>query len=1215
MRRLLFFLLFFILQIEIVYAQIDTIFWFAVPEASEAIPHNADKPIFLRIASYNQAATVTISQPAGGGFPMSTLNLGANSNQSVDLTTWLSVLENFYPDSVVNFGLKISSTAPISVYYDLVTGQGLSFRNNPEAFALKGNNALGTEFWIPSQNLVNNSSIYTPSPRNGFDIVATENNTTITITPSNNIVGHTANIPFNITLNSGQTYSAIATSNTAATHLQGSKVISDKPIAITVKDDLLSGAPYGSCADMAGEQIVPVNILGTEYIAINGFLNNPNSQIFVTATVNGTTISKDGTYITTINAGQTYQISIVNLSTYIQTSQPTYIWQLSGIGCELGATLLPHINCTGSENVSYIRSTNLELYANVVVPTGGENGFTINSNVVASSLFSNVSGTANQWKFARINLSNLTTYPLGNTIKIENSLHKFHVGVLEGGNNAGTSYGYFSDYGSVSVTAFGDTVCAGDTIHLTASNILGATYSWTGPNAFASNLQNPTIPNASVAYSGWYYLDVNTTNCSGEDSTYVEILPTPNLQFFPKDTSICTPAPIQLLATGATNYSWTPATFLSNPNIPNPIATPTSSITYYVTASIIPTCIITDSVTIIIEDLDTPNLIPDTFFCVGDTIVLHANSNNATSYLWSTNDTTPTISVYQSGQYWVTVGKDNCTESDTVNIIFYPYPDLQIYPNDTSICTPAPIQLLATGATNYSWTPATFLNFTNIANPVSTPTSSITYYVTASINSACTTTDSVTITIDDVDDPQLIPDTAFCGVDTFILDPNSQNATNFLWSTGDTTPTISIFQSGQYWVMVQKDLCINYDTVNITFYEAPDVEILNDDTTLCAIAPIQLNAIGATNYNWTPATFLNNPNIPNPIAIPTGTITYYLTAYDIPECSSIDSVNITIVLIDPPNLISDTTICEGDFIYLYANSNSSNSKYLWSTGDTTSSIYVLHSGQYWVKTFWGDCEGGADTVNVSFLPNSDLNILSSDTTLCSITPIALLASGSSSYRWYPTDYLSNPNIPNPIANPPYTITYYVTSNSSQNECNALDSITISIGEPPVISINAEDSIIVCEDNVLQLSASGAAIYHWRPENLCNDYTIPNPIVSPKSNTMFYVTGIDEQGCIGTDSIFVKFYDEAFVFVPNAFSPNNDGINDYFYPLINCGIELELFSVYNRFGELVFSTSQPNVGWDGLQNSKPSDVGVYFWYFVGNRNGNKVIKKGDVTLIK
>lgn len=246
-------------------AQKDTEFWFAAPEVSQHSGSFLDRPIFFRITTYDFPAAVTISQPANtNGMPVQTINIGANSTHSVDITAWIDSIENKPPDVVLNYGIKISSTALISVYYDVVTGGGTSSPSNPEAFGLKGKNALGTDFVVPAQNYLRNFDIYSPTPYNSFDIVATEDNTSVTITPTANILGHAAGSTFTITLNRGQTYSATATSQLPSNHLPGSWVTSDKPVAITVKDDLLRGQPYGGCSDLAGDQIVPVPLLGME---------------------------------------------------------------------------------------------------------------------------------------------------------------------------------------------------------------------------------------------------------------------------------------------------------------------------------------------------------------------------------------------------------------------------------------------------------------------------------------------------------------------------------------------------------------------------------------------------------------------------------------------------------------------------------------------------------------------------------------------------------------------------------------------------------------------------------------------------------------------------------------------------------------------------------------------------------------------------------------
>lgn len=437
------------------FAQKDTEFWFAVPEVSQSPTYILDREIKLRIISYQNAATVTISQPAGGGMATQSIYVPANSSETVNLSDNIDVLECKPADATLNYGLKITSTQPIGAYYEVISGgNGSMPANNPEAFVLKGKNALGTSFLIPSQNLLDNYSNpnYFPTPYNSFDIVATQNNTTVTITPSHDVTGHPASAgSYTVTLGAGQCYSATATSMLASQHLGGSKVQSDKPVAITVKDDLLSGGPVfgGNCADLAGDQIVPMTLLGTEYIAIKGELSAPGDYVFITATQNGTTVLRDGasTPIATLNAGEVFNFPIGNASTYIKTSAPAAVWQVSGNNCEVAATILPQITNTGSDSVAFVRTFNSALKVNLLTPKGNEDDFFINGNPVSTSSFLPVPGTNGAWLAARLDMP-LANYPQGSRILVRNTTADFHIGVLEinGLGGGGASYAYFSDY-------------------------------------------------------------------------------------------------------------------------------------------------------------------------------------------------------------------------------------------------------------------------------------------------------------------------------------------------------------------------------------------------------------------------------------------------------------------------------------------------------------------------------------------------------------------------------------------------------------------------------------------------------------------------------------------------------------------------------------------------------------------------------------------------
>lgn len=157
----LFLLLFMFLFPGIVAGQTDTTFWFVAPDVTSG---HSDRPVSLRITSFDQSSSVMITQPANPGFTPINLTVPANDITSVDLSGRLNYIENAPPNTILNFGLLIEASSPVTAYYEVVSN-GL----NPDIFTLKGNNALGTSFIIPHQNIHPNSNAYSPTPTNPFE--------------------------------------------------------------------------------------------------------------------------------------------------------------------------------------------------------------------------------------------------------------------------------------------------------------------------------------------------------------------------------------------------------------------------------------------------------------------------------------------------------------------------------------------------------------------------------------------------------------------------------------------------------------------------------------------------------------------------------------------------------------------------------------------------------------------------------------------------------------------------------------------------------------------------------------------------------------------------------------------------------------------------------------------------------------------------------------
>ena len=190
-KRYYFIILFFLTFITSVKSQIDTTFWFAAPDMSQGL---GDRPIYLYFNTYTQPATVKVSQPANGSFSQITRTITANSIDSINLTAFIGSIENSTANSVLNRGLYISSNAKISALYSIKAP------NNKESFSLKGPKALGTDFYIPMQEFWNQSPATSPKSFSSIDIVASDNSTTVLITPRTTIIGHAANVTYSIAL-------------------------------------------------------------------------------------------------------------------------------------------------------------------------------------------------------------------------------------------------------------------------------------------------------------------------------------------------------------------------------------------------------------------------------------------------------------------------------------------------------------------------------------------------------------------------------------------------------------------------------------------------------------------------------------------------------------------------------------------------------------------------------------------------------------------------------------------------------------------------------------------------------------------------------------------------------------------------------------------------------------------------------------------------------
>ena len=447
-----------------------TEFWLAPPDVTDLNNVPGGEPIYLVVMSAGAASTVTIDQPANGSFTPIVINDdGKRLFSRVNLTPFKPMLETRPTNTINNTGLHIVATTPISAYYEIAN------TNNTGMQILKGPDALGQEFYIPLHKhapFFNESSYASPHQAfASFDIVATQNGTTVTIYSPVPVDGHPALTQFSITLNRGQTYSAGFTGTNwqvPSNHPSGAVVLADKPIAVSIKDDSVHN-PSGGCTNLLSDQIVPVNAVGSDYIAIKGSLNNTGDEsVVIIATRNGTQIFLNGaaTPVATLFAGEYYRVDMDYLSAgpdnavYVHASQPIYAAHISGFGCEMGMALLPQLDLGGSQDVQFVRDDAQTFSLMLVSPASAVNSFTITgagTATITPASFVTVPGTGGAWMAARITY-NTTQVPVDTPFRVSNPAGYFALGILDGGATTGARYGYLSRF--TASVGFGVTVQA-----------------------------------------------------------------------------------------------------------------------------------------------------------------------------------------------------------------------------------------------------------------------------------------------------------------------------------------------------------------------------------------------------------------------------------------------------------------------------------------------------------------------------------------------------------------------------------------------------------------------------------------------------------------------------------------------------------------------------------------------------------------------------------
>lgn len=494
----------------------------------------------------------------------------------------------------------------------------------------------------------------------------------------------------------------------------------------------------------------------------------------------------------------------------------------------------------------------------------------------------------------------------------------------------------------------------------------------------------------------------------------------------------------------------------------------------------------------------------------------------------------------------------------------------------------------------------------------------------------------------------IMPNTV-CAPATIDFDNISQtlSTSTFFWDFGDGSTSTLQYPSHEYTTfgnytvtLVVRDpgSCNGTDTMTKQIVVLANTLDTLSTIYVCDLAPVQIGLPPgqdtALTYHWEPTTGLSNPDISNPIANITESTIY--TLY-ISNGSCFDTLVHVIEYVNVDfSLEENFIICLGDSVLLHPTINSEASYYIWSTSptfdpiinedQTVADIYVAPTTTttYYFKVGNGICFSTASTT----VRVSDINLTLPDTLrIClgeQITITPQFNCDQCSFVWDSLPSIISGNGTSTITVAPSSNTSYILTLTDIAGCSLKDTTVIIVFED-LFTLGMEawtDDNSIIQGDTAHLHCtfySGNFTYQWTPSESVLMPNSHNTPARPAISTIYHATITDINGCKKSDTVHI-FVEELlckdpYVFVPNAFTPNNDNVNDVLYVRSNI-VDWVLFRIYNRWGEKVFESTRLEDGWDGTWKGVDAPAGVYDYSLeVRCLGGRTHSTKGNVTLIR
>ncbi len=735
-------------------------------------------------------------------------------------------------------------------------------------------------------------------------------------------------------------------------------------------------------------------------------------------------------------------------------------------------------------------------------------------------------------------------------------------------------------------------VCEGVAVTLNGAGAVN--YAW--DNGVVNGVPFIQAPGNST----YTVIGTDLNGCQNTDQVDVTVNPLP-LVNAGADQVVCEGVAVTLNGAGAVNYAWDNGIVNGVPFIQAP-----GNVTYTVIGTDANGCQNTDQVAVTVNPLPMVNAGADQVVCEGVAITL--TGAGAVNYAWNNGalDGVPFFQAPGTITYTV-IGTDanGCQNADQVDVTVNPLPIVDAGAA-VEVCEGVAVTLNGSGAVNYVWDNGVVDGVPFIQAPGNN-----TYTVIGTDANGCQNIDEVDVSVNPLPVVTAGADQVVCEGTAVTLTGNG--AVNYAWDNGVTNgvPFVPAVGTITYTVIgTDSRGCENTDQVDVIVNPLPIINA-GPDQEVCEGVAVTLSGAGAVNYAWNHGVMNGVPFVQVP-----GSITYTVTGTDANGCQNTDQVAVVVNALPQVNAGLDQEMCDGEMVTLMANGAVN---YVWDNGAVNGVPFVQGVGTIIYSVIGTDDNGCQNNDQVEVTINPLPVVSAHDIEICDGEGAVLTGQGADYYVW--SGGVINDEAFYPTTSATYTVTGYFNTG-----CSSQATAYVTVHPSPVANFKILNLALSTTNSTTGFfnQSTGAVSYEWdfgdgSPISTEFEPTHTFPVDHP-SEYAITLTAYSDYGCPARAIKYVRVFRDYLIYVPNAFTPDNNGLNEVFKPVME-GFDESGYTLYifNRWGNLIFESHDMQVGWDGTfhdPNDRVQD-GVYTWKIIAKikDSADTKIFVGHVSLLK